>query len=47
MVEGGEVKWHSFLNGDKGAEAETYSDALDAFFSRTRRRGEYEAPYDG
>ena len=41
MVEGGEVKWHSFLNGDKGDEAEIYAKAVDAFMSGTKRREEY------
>ncbi|EXJ60890.1 hypothetical protein A1O7_05043 [Cladophialophora yegresii CBS 114405] len=42
MAEGGEVKWHSFMNGDKGDEAEVYASAVDAFMSRTRKPGEYD-----
>lgn len=42
MVEGGEVKWHSFLHGDKGDEAEIYDRAVDAFMSRAKKPGEYD-----
>ena len=42
MVEGGEVKWHSFMNADRGEEAEIYTNAVDAFMSRNRKPGEYE-----
>ncbi|OAP64636.1 hypothetical protein AYL99_00608 [Fonsecaea erecta] len=42
MVEGGEVKWHSFMNGSQGDEAEIYEKDLDAFMSRNRRPGQYE-----
>ena len=40
MVEGGEVKWHSFINRDKGDEAEIFSNAVDAFMSGAKRPGE-------
>ncbi|KAG9770173.1 hypothetical protein KCU88_g6689, partial [Aureobasidium melanogenum] len=36
---GGEVKWHSFLDGDLGSEAEIYDDAVDAFMSDAPRPG--------
>ncbi|KAJ9604681.1 hypothetical protein H2200_010795 [Cladophialophora chaetospira] len=42
MAEGGEVKWHSFLAGDKGDEAEIYTNAVDAFMSQNRKPGQYE-----
>ena len=42
MAEGGEVKWHSFMNSDKGDEAEIYGNAVDAFMSRNRKPGQYE-----
>jgi hypothetical protein len=42
MAEGGEVKWHSFLNGDKGDEAEIYTNAVDAFMSRSMKPGHYD-----
>ncbi|KIX99494.1 uncharacterized protein Z520_05070 [Fonsecaea multimorphosa CBS 102226] len=42
MVEGGEVKWHSFLNGSQGDEAEVYEKDLDVFMSRSKRPGEYD-----
>ncbi|OAG41943.1 hypothetical protein AYO21_03946 [Fonsecaea monophora] len=42
MVEGGEVKWHSFLNGSQGDEAEIYDKNVDAFMSQSRRPGDYD-----
>ncbi|KIW92652.1 uncharacterized protein Z519_06499 [Cladophialophora bantiana CBS 173.52] len=42
MAEGGEVKWHSFLNGSQGDEAEIFDKELDAFMSRSRKPGEYD-----
>ncbi|EXJ69928.1 uncharacterized protein A1O5_07001 [Cladophialophora psammophila CBS 110553] len=42
MVEGGEVKWHSFLNGNQGDEADIFDKELDAFMSRSRKPGEYD-----
>lgn len=47
MLEGGEVKWHSFLDGDKGDEAEIYDRALDAFMSKVKTPGVYEGSYQG
>jgi hypothetical protein len=41
MVEGGEVKWHSFLNRDKGIEVEVYGNIVDAFMSNAHRPGHY------
>jgi hypothetical protein len=41
MKEGGVVKWHSFLNGDRGDEAEIYDSAVDAFMSDAKSRGEF------
>jgi len=41
MVEGGEVKWHSFLNRDKGMEVEVYGTVVDAFMSNAHRPGHY------
>jgi len=40
MVEGGEIKWYSFLNGDKGNEAEIFHNVVDAFMSGAKRPGE-------
>jgi hypothetical protein len=42
MYEGGEVKWYSFMNDDKGDEAEIYTNAVDAFMSRARKPGVYD-----
>ncbi|KIW29199.1 uncharacterized protein PV07_05027 [Cladophialophora immunda] len=42
MIEGGEVRWHSFLSGSQGDEAEIYDKDLDAFMSRSRKPGEYD-----
>jgi len=33
MIEGGEVKWHSFLDGEKGQEVEVYDHSIDAFMN--------------
>lgn len=41
MAEGGVVKWHSYLEGDRGDEAEVYDSAVDAFMSNAKKRGEY------
>ncbi|KIW54822.1 hypothetical protein PV05_07156 [Exophiala xenobiotica] len=42
MLEGGEVKWHSFLPGDKGKEVEVYANIVDAFMSSAVRPGHYD-----
>ncbi|EXJ91740.1 hypothetical protein A1O3_00290 [Capronia epimyces CBS 606.96] len=42
LLEGGEVKWHSFINGDKGNEAEIYDNVVDAFMSDSVRPGWYD-----
>ena len=42
MLEGGEVKWHSFLPGDKGKEVEVYANIIDAFMSDVVRPGHYD-----
>ncbi|KAK6380679.1 uncharacterized protein PV06_09841 [Exophiala oligosperma] len=42
MIEGGEVKWHSFLPGDKGDEVEVYSNIVDKFMSGAPRPGHYD-----
>ncbi|EXJ93518.1 hypothetical protein A1O1_01910, partial [Capronia coronata CBS 617.96] len=42
LLKGGEVKWHSFLDGDRGDEAEVYDSAVDAFMSAAPRPGIYE-----
>jgi len=41
MKKGGVVKWHSFLNDDRGDEAEIYDSVVDAFMSNAKKRGEY------
>ncbi|KAK5058853.1 hypothetical protein LTR84_011117 [Exophiala bonariae] len=41
MGERGVVKWHSFLNNDRGDEAEVYDSVVDAFMSNAKKRGEY------
>ncbi|KIV87138.1 hypothetical protein PV11_02706 [Exophiala sideris] len=42
MVEGGQVNWHSFLPGDKGAEVEVFANIVDAFMSGAPRPGHYD-----
>ncbi|KIW13666.1 hypothetical protein PV08_08857 [Exophiala spinifera] len=42
MIEGGEVKWYSFLPGDKGTEVEVYSNVVDKFMSGAPRPGHYD-----
>jgi len=41
MAKGGEVKWHSFLDSDKGEEVEVYDKALDAFMSKNKKPGQF------
>lgn len=41
MKEHGVVKWHSFLNNDRGDEADVYDTVVDAFMSDAKKRGEF------
>ncbi|KIV92334.1 hypothetical protein PV10_06786 [Exophiala mesophila] len=41
MADKGVVKWHSFLNDDRGEEAEVYNSIVDKFMSGAKGRGEY------
>ncbi|KIX09063.1 uncharacterized protein Z518_00141 [Rhinocladiella mackenziei CBS 650.93] len=42
LLEGGEVRWHSYLNRDRGEEVEIYDRAVDAFMSESKRTEDYD-----